>query len=48
MDNIIDRAHILSKQNRQQPGITNGPSNTTPNYLNSHNKFIVNVDAASK
>ena len=48
MVNRILREHKISKQNRQQPGVTNGPLNKTSIASNSHDNPNKKVDVRIK
>ena len=47
MYNIIGRSQKLGK-NRQQPGVTHGPLNSTSPTSHNHDKFIETIVVASK
>ena len=44
MANVIGQSQIVGKQNRQQPGVNNDPSNATSSTSHSHDNFNENLD----
>ena len=48
MANVTGQSHKLGKQNKQQHGVTNYPSNATSNATHIHDKYNENIYVASK